>query len=329
MKQAPAGPRSPAAPKRISVQPVAGRDYPKNFREFLIWFPDDEACRHYLERLRWGRGFTCPHCAVVDPGFWDMGDGYRRCKACRKECSVTSGTIFHRTRYSLQMWFHAIWFVVHQKHGVSALGLQREFGFRSYETAWAWLHKLRRCMEPTSGLLAGSVEVDETFVGGTVAGKFRGRSPLGKTIVAIAVENGSTYGAGRCRMAVIPNTSAASLEAFVSESISVGSKVVTDAWPGYNGVTSLGYTHEKINISASGDPAHVHLPNVHRIAALLKRWILGTHQGGMNPDQLAYYLDEFTFRFNRRKSHSRGLLFYRLLEQAASTGPKPLKDLWA
>lgn len=308
---------------------MAGRDFPKNFREFLVWFPDDEACRHYLERLRWGQGFTCPHCGSIDPGYWMMDDGYRRCKACRKECTVTSGTIFHRTRYSLQMWFHAIWYVVHQKHGVSALGLQREFGFGSYKTAWAWLHKLRRCMTPTSGLLHGRVEVDETFVGGTAAGKHRGRSPLGKTIVVIAVESGEIRGAGRCRMQVIPNASGKHLRDFIKDNIEPGSKVVTDGWTGYNGIERLGYDHKRINISKSGNPAHVHLPNVHRIASLLKRWILGTHQGGMTPDQLGFYLDEFTFRFNRRKSKYRGLLFYRLLEEAMKTSPKPFRDLKA
>ena len=258
-----------------------------------------------------------------------MGDGFRRCKACRKECSVTSGTIFHRTRYSLQMWFHAIWYVVNQKQGVSALGLQREFGFGSYKTAWAWLHKLRRCMEPTSGLLTGAVEVDETFVGGSAPGKHRGRSPLGKTIVVIGVESGKARGAGRCRMQIVPDTKAKSLNAFVTGNIEIASTVVTDAWPAYGGLKRLGYEHDVINISASGDPAHVHLPNVHRIAALLKRWILGTHQGGMTPEQLCYYLDEFAFRFNRRKSKYRGLLFYRLLDEAVKTGPKPFQDLKA
>jgi hypothetical protein len=258
-----------------------------------------------------------------------MDDGYRRCKVCRKECTVTSGTIFHRTRYSLQMWFHAIWYVVNQKQGVSALGLQREFGFGSYKTAWAWLHKLRRCMTPTSGMLQGRIEVDETFVGGSSAGQHRGRSPLGKTIVAIGVETGTARGAGRCRMTIIPDTSGATLEAFIEDTIETGSTIVTDAWVGYRGVSGLGYEHETINISQTGDPAHVHLPNVHRIAALLKRWVLGTHQGGMTPEQLAFYLDEFTFRFNRRKSKYRGLLFYRLLEEAIATGPRSFQDLKA
>jgi len=146
--------------------PRAGVEYPRNWHELLSWFPDDAACLRYLERLRWGDGFTCRFCGAVDAGWWQMADGLRRCRACRSESSVTAGTIFAGTRTPLVSWFAAVWYVVNQKQGVSALGLQSVLGLGSYQTAWAWLHKLRRAMVlPGPELLGGVVEVDESYVG--------------------------------------------------------------------------------------------------------------------------------------------------------------------
>ena len=153
---------------------AAGVDYPSNWHELLAWFPDDAACLRYLEKLRWRDGFVCRFCAVVDGGWWQMGDGLRRCRVCRRETSVTSGTIFARTRTPLTSWFAAVWYVVNQKQGVSALGLQRVLGLGSYETAWAWLHKLRRAMvRPGRELLTGPVGVshDEIHVA-ALSGKY-------------------------------------------------------------------------------------------------------------------------------------------------------------
>jgi transposase-like protein len=305
-----------------------GRDYPRNFPEFLRWFPDDGACLRYLERVRWHTdGFTCPHCHTNGADWWLMADDWRRCAVCRRECSVTSSTIFEGTRYPLQMWFYAMWFVVSQKTGVSALGLKRELGLGSYQTAWAWLHKLRRAMVvPGRDMLTGPVEVDETFVGGVKSGA-RGRTPGAKAIIAIAVE-ARNDGPGRVRMRRIPNTSGASLVPVVEDFVEPGSEVQTDAWSGYNELDRLRhYEHTVTNISQSGEPAHVSMPHVHRVASLFKRWLLGTHQGGIAWQQLDYYMDEFTFRFNRRQSRYRGLLFYRLLEGAVATAPKPYGDL--
>jgi len=222
----------------------------------------------------------------------------------------------------------AVWYVVNQKQGVSALGLQRVLGFGSYQTAWAWLHKLRRAMvRPGRELLDGVVEVDETLLGGVRAGR-RGRGAPGKALVAIAAERRGG-GPGRTRMRRIPDASKDVLTDFVLDHVQRGSEVHTDGWVGYNGVGEHRFTHVATNIAASGDPAHVAMPEVHRIASLLKRWLLGTHQGGVSHDQLDYYLDEFTFRFNRRRSRHRGLLFYRLLEQAVATDPHPYKALKA
>lgn len=239
---------------------------------------------------------------------------------------MTSGTIFDKTRHPLQTWFYVAWFVVSKKTGVSALSVQRELGI-TYKTAWAWLHKLRRAMiVPGRDMLAGPVEVDETFIGGVKSGA-RGRTPGGKAIIVIAVE-AREKGPGRVRMLRTPDTSGASLIPFIEENVAPGSEVQTDAWNGYNELDRLrAFDHTITNMSQSGEPAHVSMPNVHRVASLFKRWLLGTHQGGIAWQQLDFYIDEFTFRFNRRNSKHRGLLFYRLLEGAVATTPKPYGDL--
>jgi transposase-like protein len=306
--------------------PRAGVEYPRNWHELLEWFPDDASCLRYLERLRWGDGFVCRFCGTVGGGWWQMADGLRRCAACRGETSVTAGTIFAGTRTPLVSWFAAVWYVVNQKQGVSALGLQRVLGLGSYQTAWAWLHKLRRAMvRPGRELLDGVVEVDETAIGGLRAGR-RGRGADGKALVAIAVEC-HDGGPGRIRMRRIPNATKPVLTDFVLDHVQRGSEVRTDGWVSYDDIGRHRFQHVVTNVSASGDPAHVVMPEVHRVASLLKRWLLGTHQGAVSHDQLDYYLDEFTFRFNRRRARHRGLLFYRLLEGAVATDPHPYKTL--
>lgn len=305
--------------------PRAGADYPGTWHEFLTWFPDEGACMAYLERLRWKDGFVCPKCQSRQA--WRIGSGHWMCAGCGRKTSVTAGTIFEKTRTPLRTWFAAIWYVTNQKQGVSALGLQRVLGFGSYETAWAWLHKLRRAMvRPGRDRLCGEVEIDETYVGGEEEGAI-GRFTASKSIVVIAVERQGGRAPGRVRMARVANVSQAELTPFVRNVVEPGSAVITDAWGGYNRVSAHGYRHQILNISASGDPAHVRMPTVHTAAGLLKRWLLGTHQGAVAPWHLDYYLDEFTFRFNRRRSRRRGLLFYRLMEQAVATQPTPLKAI--
>ena len=208
-----------------------------------------------------------------------------------------------------------------QKHGVSALGLQRLLGLGSYQTAWTLLQKLRTAMvRPGRDRLHGSVEVDETYVGGMEQG-VRGRGAETKFIVAIAIEVLSPKGFGRVRMQRVDDVSSASLVPFVCVAAESGSEVHTDGWKGYNGLSKQGYRHRVTNISSSGDPAHVSMPGVHRIASLLKRWLLGTHQGSVAAAHLDAYLNEFAFRFNRRYSGRRGLLFLRLLQHAVVTQP--------
>jgi len=224
------------------------------------------------------------------------------------------------------MWFLAMWYLTSQKHGVSALGLQRVLGLGSYQTAWAWLHKLRRAMvRPGRDRLSGEVEVDETYVGGAET-KVRGRQTITKSIVAIAVEIRGR-GSGRVRMRRVEDVSGESLLPFVETAVCPGAVVRTDGWGGYRGLAECGYNHRPKNISAGDDPAHVVMPRVHRISALLDRWWLGTHQGAIRREHLDDYLDEYTFRYNRRGSRARGMLFYRLLQQAVRVDPTPYKRL--
>jgi transposase-like protein len=298
----------------------------------MDWFPDEAACLRYLERLRWPDGFVCPHCG-------EPGQAYRAsrnrlmCPACRAQCSVTAGTLFDKTRTPLRSWLAAAWYVTNQKHGVSALGLKRVLGLGSYQTAWTMLHRLRRAMVRAGrARLTGVVEVDETYVGGRDAGLGRARrkrnklkAPLldsKKSIVVIAVEVlEPPKGFGRIRLRRVRMATEENVLPFVLESIEPGSTIRTDGSWIYRSLPEHGFIRDKTVLLGSEDPAHVSLPGVHRVASLLKRWLLGTHQGSVQPHQLDYYLDEFTFRFNRRSSRSRGLLFYRLLEQAVATSP--------
>lgn len=299
-------------------------DYPRTLAELDVWFSTEEACREYLYRLRWPSGFCCPRCQ--NGKAWPKGTLYE-CANCGYQLSVTAGTIFHRSRLPLRTWFRAIWWVVSQKNGASALGLKRILGLGSYQTAWSWLHKLRRAMiRPGRERLSGRVEVDETYVGGEEPG-VRGRETETKAIVAIAVEVHEPRGLGRIRLRRVPDVSGDSLVSFVCEMIEPGSEVRTDGWSGYSALPDHGYRRNKIVLSSSGDPAHVLMPAVHRVAALLKRWLLGTHQGAVHPEHLDYYLDEFTFRFNRRTSRSRGKLFYRLLQNAAASEPVSYRQI--
>jgi len=254
-----------------------------------------------------------------------MPGGLLRCDACRKQISVTSGTIFHRSHVPLHQWFRAIWWIVAQKNGVSAQGLKRILGMKSYESVWLMLHKIRSLtVLPGRTLLSGKVEVDETFVGGVHHGGKRGRGAEGKVCVGVGVEI-LPKGIGRARLGILKNCEGETLKAFVMERIAKHSHVTTDGWTGYNETEAWGYTHS-IEEAQIIDGEEI-LPNVHRVAALLKRWLLGTHQKYCVKGHLQAYLDEFVFRFNRRNSRSRGLLFDTLIKQAVLAKPKMYKEI--
>lgn len=299
-------------------------DYPRDLAEFERRFATDAACRDYLVQLRWPDGFRCPRCG--QPKAWPVRGALFQCAGCGHQTSVTAGTIFQDTRTPLTTWFRAMWWVTNQKTGVSALGLQRTLGLRSYKTAWSWLHKLRRAMvRPGRDRLTGPVEVDETYIGGVHPGR-RGRQTETKALVGVAVQI-ERKRLGRIRLRRIPDASGPSLMAFVQDAVDSGSLVHTDGWVGYAPLRRHGYKHRVTFLEGQAKSPSQLMPHVHQVASLIKRWLLGTHHGAVTHEHLDYYLDEFTFRFNRRRSRSRGKLFFRLVQQAVAVDPAPYESL--
>jgi transposase-like protein len=313
------------------MMPPANPDYPHTWGEFLDRFSSEEACAAYLEQLRWPSGFACPQCG-------SMTAPYRAsrvrlmCKDCRRQSTVTAGTIFDKTRTPLRVWLAAAWYLTNQKQGVSALGLQRVLGLGSYQTAWTMLHRFRRAMVRSGReRLKGLVEIDETYIAITdrqnTTPALRRKSRTDKIMIGVAVEILQPKGFGRIRLRRLSSDSKESVRQFVRDSIEPNSSVRTDGSGSYAKLHELGYRHERTVMLGSEIPAHVSMVGVHRVASLLKRWILGTHHGSIQPEHLDAYLEEFVFRFNRRSSGSRGMLFYRLLQQAVVTDAVTYRDI--
>lgn len=295
-------------------------DFPRTLWEMEQRFSSEAACRQYLFALRWPEGFRCPACGGSRT--WAMRGNLWLCAECRHQASVTAGTIFQDSHLPLTMWFRAMWYVTSQKNGVSALGLQRVLGLGSYKTAWALLHKFRRAMvRPGRDRLRGLVEVDETYWGGQETG-VAGRLTHDKALIIVAAEEDGR-GIGRVRLRHIPDFNRQTLHGFIAESVEPGSTVRTDGLNAYRELE--GYVHDR-QVQRKTEDEHL-LPRVHRVVSLLKRWLLGTHQGAVGHDHLDDYLNEFTFRFNRRKSASRGKLFYRLTQQAVQVEPVTFTSL--
>lgn len=293
--------------------------FPGTLLEFEQLFRTEEACLAYLERVRWPGGVRCLRCSSNQS--WRASRDRFRCGSCRKDFSTTAGTLLQGSKVPMRLWFRAMWLLTNQKSGISALGLQRTLGLGSYETAWAMLHKLRRAtVRPDRELLSGRIEVDETIVGGRR--KFKnGKRPcryLEKALIVIAAEvRGANI--GRIRMRQIPAPSRDHLIKFVKDTVRPGSEVVSDGWRGYHALGKEGFSLDQTITNHGAKEAHAQIvPKVHRVASLLKRWLLGTHQGRVSCEKLDYYLDEFVFRFNRRASPTRGHLFRRLLEQVVA-----------
>lgn len=296
------------------------------FDELIRQFMTEEQCRGYLYRLRWPDGFVCPKCG--NGKAWNKGETLFECTECGRQTSVIAGTIFQDTRKPLRTWFTAIWWVTTQKNGASAAGLRQVLGLGSYQTAWTWLHKIRTAMvNPNRSKLSGTIEIDEVYVGGEEEGGKRGRGTANKALVVIGVEilEGKNQ-LGRIRMEVVPNATKESLMGFIQRNAEPGSGIITDGWSSYNSISEDGYQHVIRNKFNSEDEKNI-LPHVNMIASLLKRWLLGTHQGAVQEMHLQAYLDEYVFRFNRRKSAKRGLLFYRLLESSMHIPPTTYHEL--
>lgn len=299
------------------------KDYPGTLLEFEHWFRTEEACQAYLVKLRWPQGFQCPRCSHRSA--WHTSRGLYCCARCNTGVSIRAGTIFEHSRLPLRTWFRAAWWITNQKSGVSALGLQRLLGLGSYETAWMCLHKLRRAMvRPGRELLCGRVELDETLIGGIKKGN---PSRYIKAFVIIAAEIKGN-GIGRIRLRQIADDTLPNITTFVRQAIAPGSELVTDGAHAYKHLVPHGYGHQRHVLQHRGQDASTNaLPRVHRLASLLKRWLLGVHQGSVSKRQLNPYLDEFAFRFNRRLSPQRGMLFYRLLQQCVVVAPAPYRKI--
>lgn len=298
-------------------------DFPKTALEFDERFSSEEACRTYLMKVRWPEGFRCATCGGTKA--WTSGRLYLICSHCGYQASLTAGTVMHGSHKPLRMWFKAMWWVCTQKTGGSAKGLQKQLDLGSYQTAWAWLQKLRRAMiRAGREALEGPVEVDDAFLGGKEIG-VRGRETIKKAKIVVAVEvTGDTRNiSGRVRFGHIPDFSANSLVPFVVENVAPGSQVITDGWEGYGPLADHGFIHQTRIIGSDKKRAVELLPNAHREIALLKRWLMGTHQGAVRPKQLQHYLNEFAFRHNRRKVRHVGKIFYRMLQGSVMTKATP------
>lgn len=300
--------------------------YPRTFEEFIEWFSVEADCEEYLGWIRWPHGFVCPGCGGTKT--WRTERGLWHCRGCRRQSSVTSGTVFEDSRKPLRLWFHVMWLMMAQKTGLSAKNLADTYGFGSYQTAWGWLQKLRSVMIRSGReRLRGRVEVDEAFIGGQKEGK-RGRGAEGKTLVLVAVEGDAKKRLGRVRFRCVEAVNGDTVESFVHDNIEPGTKIVTDGLSVFDNLRSAGFSHRP-HVVSTGGAALKQLDHVHLVISLLKRWLGGTHQGAVTGPHLQAYLDEFSFRFNRRLSQHRGMLFYRLMQQAAAARPLAVKALYA
>jgi transposase-like protein len=300
------------------------RDLPDDLPSFLARFGTDEQCRAYLFQARWPEGFRCSACGH-ERAWAHKARLIDECADCGRQHSLLAGTIFEQTKTGLSRWFLAIYLVTSSKGGISAMELKRQMGFGSYQTAWSWLHKIRKAMvRPERPPLAARVEADETYIGGPRPGK-PGRGAGGKSKVAGAVETGRGQGRGRrlgrLRLGVVAEASASSLGGFLGRNVARAATVATDGWSGYQGLAAAGYGHEPLNLSASWGDAAMRLPAIHLVFGLAKRWLLGTHHGAVSAKHLPAYLDEFVFRFNRRTAKSLSHRFARVIEHAVQIQP--------
>ncbi len=274
--------------------------FPRSLAEFQMRFSTEEACTQYLLESRWPEGFSCPECSGCH-AYRIETRGLYQCRSCRHQVSATAGTVLHRTRTPLHHWFWAAYLVATHTPGFSALQLQRQLGLKRYETAWAMLQKLRRAMvRPERDRIFGTVEVDETYVGGTEKGRRGGRQGDGAKAIVVGAVEARGRGSGRLRLAVVPDVSAKSLAGFVEQAVRPGSIVLTDGWQGYASLGNRGYEHQPKTQGARKDAAQ-HLPRIHRAFSNLKNWLAGTHHG-VSAKHLPGYVDEFVFRFNRRRT---------------------------
>jgi len=301
--------------------------YPKNAIDLEDELHTELECRKYLFEVRWPEGFRCPRCA--SSSYWEKSRDRFECTQCHYEASVLSGTVFEGSNLSLRVWLRGVWWLISEKQGVSASSLQRTLGLGSYRTAWLMLHKLRKAMiKIDRNKLSGEVEFDSFYLGGKTKG-YRGGRYENKLYLAIAVEV-KGGGCGRIRLLKIPSMDTENLIPAAKRLIEPKSLVITDGFVGFLHLEENGYRHKPYPPSERKDSnpeADSRLPRVHRVISLIKRWHLGTFQGRMSKKYSEAYLEEFVFRFNRRTSTSRGLLFLRVLQNGILLEPTTYQTL--
>ncbi len=298
--------------------------FPGTLIEFQRRFSGDEECRRYLLEARWPRGYSCPRCNHRE-AYEVSSRALLKCKVCGYQTSATAGTVLHGSKMPLSTWFWAAYLVTTHTPGFSALQLQRQLGLKRYETAWAMLQKLRRAMvRPERDRIWGKVEVDETYVGGLEEGRRGGRQRKSTKSIVVAAVEVRGRGSGRIRLAVVGDVSAASLVPFVEGAVEPGSTLLTDGWLGYAPLRKR-YDHQP---TTQGGPQNAMqlLPRVHRAFSNLKTWLAGTHHG-VSPNHLPHYLNEFVFRFNRRRTPMAA--FQSLLGLTAQHTPTTYKMLYS
>ncbi|MEI6806029.1 MAG: IS1595 family transposase [Myxococcaceae bacterium] len=290
-------------------------NHPKNYQELVQRLSTQEACLDYIASIRWPAGFVCPKCGCNE--YWTSKQLQRICTKCKHQLRVLAGTLFQDTKLPLTLWFQMIWWFVGPKNGASALSLMQNFGIGSYRTSWMLLGKLRSCaVLPMRQALSGQVEVDEAFLGGK----------NNKEVIAVAAEKRGKA-TGRIRLKHLQSREGPEIQDFISQTIVPGSTIISDRFKSYPAIVKKGYLHDPQKKpyfweEVDGDDERL-LPRVHRVISLLKRWYYGTYQGRVAKESLQTYLDEFVFRFNRRTSGNRGLLFHRMVEATANAEPKP------
>ena len=294
------------------------RGFPTTLPEFQKVFPNESACARYLEKMRWPEGFKCPKCATSGPPyrFPSRKSVVLRCKRCNSNASLTAGTVMERTHTRLFTWFWAAYLVTTQTPGQSAVQFQRQLGLSRYETAFQILHKLRAGMiRPERDPIGGEypVEVDECFIGGTnnktvVVGavEVRDRKNADKVDDRLrhgyvaAVPSRKLVYAGRLRLRVTDGRSASELVAFVNQNVAKGTVIRTDDAKSYKTLPGFYYEHQPLKVTGDIAKLEGHLPMIHLVFSNLKTWILGTHHGRIESHHLQAYLNEYTYRFNRR-----------------------------
>jgi hypothetical protein len=316
---------NPAQSQHTTITELLPKD-PSNLLDFQKMFCNEIACLRYLEAIRWPTGFACEKCSVVgEPFRVALRPRVLKCRSCHYETSVTAGTVMHRSKTSIFIWFWAAYLVSTQTPGISAMELQKKLGIARYETAFQILHKLRGAMVRPGRDKIGAewpLELDIVFVGGKTRSGVQGKTNQVPVIIAVEIRRRGIHDpktlqrplAGRIRLQKLLNKTAASVNQFVRDCIAPGATIISDDGTEFSNLVNLGYDHHPVPMRGDRVKMDSTLPVISVVTANLKTWIDGTFHG-VQKKHLQAYLDEFMFRFNRR--FYRSVSFHSLLDLGA------------